>query len=242
MLKVELTENYSGVTIYGDYDDFDYLYDSINYLIHEDPISDKEYTMQNHLYGFLYELRHAYQGQRDAVLIDNALNDNTREWFDFKKKDITDKNIYFRFNYLLPDLILDMVLINYFIKKVDKKNNDIYNLYINMVNFFYSVVLHSLENLLTEIKFNKIKKGLLNSVITDSMFIPQWFEIISIDYAHMTKKQREKEFMHIMDAIYNYGDYEEYLKMKIDMEKLCKEKNCSLNNLHYDNYPEEMEW
>jgi len=123
-----------------------------------------------------------------------------------------------------------------------KKVNDIYNPYINMVNYFYSLVLHSLENMLTEIKFNKIKKGLLESVVTDSIFIPQWFEIISIDYSKMTKKQREKEFMHIMDAIYNYGDYEDYLKMKIDMEKLCKEKNCSLDDLHYDNYPEEIEW
>ncbi len=58
----------------------------------------------------------------------------------------------------------------------------------------------------------------------------------------MTKKQREKEFMHIMDAIYNYGDYEDYLKMKIDMEKLCKEKNCTLDDLHYEDYPEEIEW
>ena len=159
-----------------------------------------------------------------------------------KKKDITDKNICFCFNYLLPDLFLDMVLINHFIRKIDKKVNDIYNPYINMVNYFYSLVLHSLENMLTEIKFNKIKKGLLESVVTDSIFIPQWFEIISIDYSKMNKKQREKEFMHIMDAIYNYGYYEDYLKMKIDMEKLCKEKNCSLDDLHYDNYPEEIEW
>ena len=74
------------------------------------------------------------------------------------------------------------------------------------------MVLHSLENMLTEIKFNKIKKRLLESVVTDSIFIPQGFEIISIDCANITKKQRENEFMHIIDAIYNYGDYEDYSK------------------------------
>lgn len=242
MLKVELTKNYAGVTIYGDYNDLNFLYDAINYLIHKDPSSDGEYTMQNHLYGFLYDVRHAYQGQRGAILIDNDINDNTREWFKFKKKDITDKNICFCFNYLLPDVFLDMILIKYFIRKVDKKVNDIYNPYINMVNYFYSLVLHSLEELLTEIKFNKVKKGLLESAVTDSIFIPQWFEIISIDYAKMTKKRREKEFMHIMDTIYNYGDYEDYLKMKIDMERLCKEKNCRLDDLHYEDYPKEIEW
>ena len=135
-----------------------------------------------------------------------------------------------------------MILIKYFIRKVDKKVNDIYNPYINMVNYFYSLVLHSLEELLTEIKFNKVRKGLLESAVTDSIFIPQWFEIISIDYAKMTKKRREKEFMHIMDTIYNYDDYEDYLKMKIDMERLCKEKNCRLDDLHYEDYPKEIEW
>lgn len=242
MLKVELTENYAGVTIYGDYNDLDFLYDSINHLIHGDPSSVGEYTMQNHLYGFLYDVRHAYQGDREAILVDNYLQDDKRKWLEIRKKDVTEHNVYFCFNYLLPDLFLDMVLIKHFIRKVDKKVNDVYNPYINMVNYFYSLVLHSLENMLTEIKFNKIKKGLLESVVTDSIFIPQWFEIISIDYSKMTKKQREKEFMHIMDAIYNYSDYEDYLKMKIDIEKLCKEKNCSLDDLHYEDYPEEIEW
>ena len=242
MLKVELTENYAGVTIYGDYNDLDFLYDSISYLIHGDPSSDGEYIMQNHLYGFLYDVRHAYQGDREAILVDNYLQNYKRKWLEIRKKDVTEHNVYFCFNYLLPDIFLDMVLIKHFIRKVDKKVNDVYNPYINMVNYFYSLVLHSIENILTEIKFNKIKKGLLESVVTDSIFIPQWFEIISIDYSKMTKKQREKEFMHIMDAIYNYGDYEDYLKMKIYMEKLCKEKNCSLDNLHYEDYPEEIEW
>ena len=242
MLKVELTENYAGVTIYGDYNDLDFLYDSISYLIHGDPSSDGEYTMQNHLYGFLYDVRHAYQGDREAILVDNYLQDYKRKWLEIRKKDATEHNVYFCFNYLLPDIFLDMVLIKHFIRKVDKKVNDVYNPYINMVNYFYSLVLHSIENILTEIKFNKIKKGLLESVVTDSIFIPQWFEIISIDYSKMTKKQREKEFMHIMDAIYNYSDYEDYLKMKIDIEKLCKEKNCSLDDLHYEDYPEEIEW
>ena len=242
MLKVELTENYAGVTIYGDYNDLDFLYDSISYLIHGDPSSYGEYTMQNHLYGFLYDVRHAYQGDREAILVDNYLQNYKRKWLEIRKKDVTEHNVYFCFNYLLPDIFLDMVLIKHFIRKVDKKVNDVYNPYINMVNYFYSLVLHSIENILTEIKFNKIKKGLLESVVTDSIFIPQWFEIISIDYSKMTKKQREKEFMHIMDAIYNYGDYEDYLKMKIDIEKLCKEKNCSLDDLHYEDYPEEIEW
>ena len=242
MLKVELTENYAGFTIYGDYNDFDFLYDSINYLIVGEAENIGEYMMQNHLYGFLYDVRHAYQGQRGAILIDNDLNEYTRKWFGFKNKDVTDKNVCFCFNYLLPDLLLDMILIKHFINKVNKKVNDEYNSYINMVKFFYSIVLYSLDGFLTKIRFNKVKKGLLNAFMVDTLFVPQWFEIISTDYAKMTKKEREKEFMHIVSAIYNFMDYEDYYNMKKRMTAICENEKCSLDDIHYDDYPEEIVW
>ena len=242
MLKVQLTPNYAGVTISGDYDDLNFLYDSINYLIVEDANSLEEDIMRNHLYGFLYDVRHAYQGQRDIELNDNSLDDYIREEYGLKHKDITDKNLYFKFNYLLPDLILDMILIKHFIKKVNKKYRDEYNYYINMVNYFYSIVLHSLQGFLTEIQFNKVKNGLKRSYIIEASFIPQWFEIISVDYANMSKKLRKKEFMHIVSAIYDYYLYESYLEIKKDVENECKKSNCTIDCLHYNKYPETIEW
>lgn len=142
MLKVELTKNYAGVTISGDYKDLNCLYDSISSLISGEYTNIGEYIMQNHIYGFLYDVRHAYQGAREIELIDNEFDEYKREYFSIKKKEVTDKNLYFSFNYLLTDLLLDMALIKYFINKVDKKENDIYNASINMVNYFYSIVFH----------------------------------------------------------------------------------------------------
>lgn len=242
MLKVELTENYAGVTISGDYNDLNNLYDSIYYLIKKEPTSLGEYIMQNHLYGFLYDVRHAYQGDRECKLIDNNLYDSKRQYLGIKKKDATENNLYYSFNYLLPELILDMILIKHFIKNIDKKNNNQYNSYINMTNYFYSIALESLKNTLTEIRFNKVKKGIMKAFTNEKLFIPQWFEMISIDYANMTKKQREKEFMHIMDAIYNYIEYQDYYEMKKSLEKTCEEKNCNIDDLHYKNYPEKINW
>lgn len=242
MLKVELTENYAGVRISGDYNDLDFLYESIFYFIENESNNIEEYTMQNHLYGFLYDVRHAYQGDREAILVENYIQNSKRSCLKMKKKDVTGYNMYYSFNYLIPDIFLDMILIKYFIGKVDKKVNDIYNPYINMVNYFYSLVLHSLEKLLTENKFNKIKKGLLNSFIYDTLYVPQWFEDITLAYVKMTKKQREKEFMHIMDYIYNFLDYEDYYKLKKEIAKYCEDHNCTIDDLYYEDYPEEILW
>ena len=242
MLKVELTENYAGVKISGDFNDLDYLYDAILYFIKEEPSSIGEYLMQNHLYAFLYDVRHAYQGDREALLVDNLIQDMKRRWLGIKKKDATNKNIYYSFNYLLPDIFLDMILIKSFTKNLDKKENNIYNSNLNMVNYFYSLVLNSLKKFLTEIKFNKIKRGMLDAFTCEKIFIPQWFERISIIYSKMTKKEREKEFMHIMDEIYDYMNYEDYYNMKKELEELCKKENCNLDAFRYDDYPDEIEW
>ena len=74
------------------YNDLDFLYDSINYLIRGDGESIQEYMMQNHLYSFLYELRHAYQGQRGAELIDNDLNEYTKKYYQIKNNTILISN------------------------------------------------------------------------------------------------------------------------------------------------------
>jgi len=242
VLKVDLTENYAGVTIYGDYDDLNYLYDSIYSLIHGESDNIGNHTMQNHLYGFLYDVRHAYQGQRGTDLVYNNLNDNTRKWFNHKKNDVTDKNVCFCFKYILPDLLLDMVLIKQFIADVNENERDIFNPHINYVNFFYSLVLNQISKIITPIKFNKIKKSLLTSIISDNVFYPQWFEMISSDYINYTKEKRQKNFMKMSDSIINYYEYKDYAQMELDMKKICEENKCTLDDLHYDNYPEEINW
>ena len=70
-----------------------------------------------------------------------------------------------------------------------------------MVNYFYSKVLYSLLEMLTKIKFNKVKKGLLESVVSDRIFFPQWFELITVDYAKMTKEKRQYMTMVIIKII-----------------------------------------
>lgn len=65
--------------------------------------------MQNHLSGFLYDLRYVYQGKRDVELVDNRLEEYIKDFNGIKKKDVTDKYAYYSFNYFVPDLILNML-------------------------------------------------------------------------------------------------------------------------------------
>ena len=74
MLKVRTTPNLYGVTLMGDYDDLDKLYDSINnYLAF---YQDNSVWFQYHEYEYMlalnYDIRHCYQGDRGYEAVDNC--------------------------------------------------------------------------------------------------------------------------------------------------------------------------
>lgn len=45
-----------------------------------------------------------------------------------------------------------------------------------------------------------------------------------------------------MDRIYNYINYKDYFSLKRELEKMCKEKNCNLDNINYEGFPNDIEW
>ncbi len=242
MIKVELTKNYTGVNISGDYEDLDFLYDSIHYFIKEEPKSLIEESMQDHIFGFLYEVRHCYQGDRDFKFVDNELRDEVREYQKIQKNEISNNNLYYSFDYVLTDLFTDMVLIKYFIMNIPKTEKNDYNPYLNNVKLFYSQILNLMQEILTPTKMRKLEKGFIDTIISDKIFFPQWFDVITCNYLKQTKEKRVKELSKTLDAIYNYSDYMDYSKMKIEVEKYCNENNCLITNVTICEYPGEIEW
>ena len=224
MIKVELTKNYTGVNISGDYEDLDFLYDSIHYFIKEEPKSLIEESMQDHIFGFLYEVRHCYQGDRDFKFVDNELREEVREYQKIPKKEISNNNLYYSFDYVLTDLFTDMVLIKYFIMNIPKTEKNDYNPYLNNVKLFYSQILNLMQEILTPTKMKKLEKGLIDTIISDKIFFPQWFDVITCNYLKQTKEKRVKELSKTLDAIY------------------CNENNCLITNVTMCEYPDEIEW
>lgn len=242
MIKMEFTKNNVGINITGDYDDLNFLYDSIHFFIKDEPNNLMEESMQNHLFGFLYDVRHCYQGDRDFKIKDNELRKEIREFRKVSKKEVTDNNLYYSFNYVLTDIFTDMVLIKYFVLKISKSENNIYNIHLNNMRLFYSQVLELMNTILTPIKMKKLKKGLTDAMIIDKFFVPQWFDMITCDFLKQSKVNRIKELSKTLFEIYNYGYFDDYTKIKKEIEEYCKENNCKFTDVTMCEYPKEIEW
>jgi len=73
MIKIKTTPNLYGVTLMGDYEDLDKLYDSIsNYLsFYIDNADYYPYHEYEYLLSLNYDIRHCYMGDRGYEIVDN---------------------------------------------------------------------------------------------------------------------------------------------------------------------------
>ncbi|MDO4554484.1 MAG: hypothetical protein Q4B70_04985 [Lachnospiraceae bacterium] len=103
MLRTKPTEHLMGITIQGDYNDFSQLVDSIYSItgLDDDP-EDMYYGVKNRLLGICYDIKHAYQGDRDVILVDNNMDRDKMKWHEV----ITpEQNVYYSVEILFPEAI-----------------------------------------------------------------------------------------------------------------------------------------
>ena len=240
MIKVKLTPNHTGFNIEGTFDDFYELYDNISYFLGiEECENIFEEDMRLHILGFLYDLRHAYQGSRNIKAVENGLSDEQKEYYGITKS--TKKDILYDFDYVVTELLTDILLFKHFAKSKNKKLSE-YDTNYNSVMTFYSKVIEALQEILTENQVKRAKKRLSESSISERYWLKQWFMIVSIDYLKMTKNKRKREMMHIIESLCDSYLYDEYHQIKNEVEQYAKENNIIETEIEYGEYPEEIEW
>lgn len=245
MITCALTKNYGGIKICGSEDDLCFLYESIAAFMNHDFSDDKnEEIMTDIVYGFLYDLCHAYEGQRDIHTEELSLPDDFFECHNSNVK-IT-HSLYYEFIYSVPDFIYTLLLFNYFNSKNYPKD-DVDNSFCvedNYVKTFFSIAITSLKSVLTKKKFAEVKKILSNSLIEPKNFINPLYETVIIDYLNSSKTERQKK---LFDMIITLGSIEEDIKndkLKTLVNKLyeeAKSHDCSINDFNCD-YPEKIIW
>lgn len=255
MIKFENTENLTGVSIIGDYYDLYKLVDAFHAITVDDySEKNKQYEeMSTRVLSVCYDIRHAYQGDREVILLDNNMDN---EKMGYHSIITTTKNVYYKCNLLYPEMLYVTIALNELIrlrmKELSKKKsiyeitndkNVIWDDTIATIRSFQAEFAKCVKEFLADRTFNMWLKYMTNENYILVMY-HQYIDMLNIEYINMTREKRLKNFTKISKKIAEFLDSDEYLSIRKSIDNAAKKYNCHKSELKLNgtDYPEFIEW
>ncbi len=229
MIQVKMTKNFAGFEIIGSYEDFNELYDNIMLAIGPECEHENIEDARLHVLAFLYDLRHAYKGHRNIIVADTSLDKETKKVRKIKEK--VDYEVLYGFYYLVPDALMDILIIKYFLSINREGIIDEFDQCRNTIRLFQSKLVNALNAMLTKEQMIKVEQELYDSMLLIEDFILQWIDLLNKEYIYATKIKRKNMFMDILDKVCNYFNYPEFASFKLEIESLAREHNIPVNEV-----------
>lgn len=234
MIYMNCTENNLGVDVYGDYLDFQTLYDSLHELLGDEKEYSSYESARIRILGLCYDLRHAIQGDRDYIPVENGIHDFKKEYIDFE---VSDKNVYMKINVFWPELIFIYKAIDNFIDLQKNKYNPI----IGNVRALQSAVNKLLFDVVPKATYTRIMKNLIESNTRYNNLYFQYVDYLNVSFIYTDKENRIKKLSSIVKKISTLG--EDYLDIKRDIKNAAKEYGCSVDDIGLTrDYPDNFDW
>lgn len=118
MIFIAPTPHGAGVSINGDFQDFQELYDALHDVVGGEEEYPAYEPIRLRVLGVCYDLRHALMGDRDITFVENGLDAEKQ-----KRSSILApaKNVYFFFPVLWPEMIFVAMALNDFLRLYGRK-------------------------------------------------------------------------------------------------------------------------
>lgn len=261
MLKIESTKNNTGVTISGDYDDLNTLYECMGNLTgFENAYEGYEGVILNCL-GFMYDIRHAFMGDREVAMIDSGVHDEMQKWHGMI---MPKKNMYYSVNILWPQAMFIVLAMNDYIelagdpknyakvlaelpKEVAEKQKKCLPYSIAVVKLFQALMWQAFREVVGDNRYNRIYKKTVNEYtfikkLEYRRFCTQYIDDISVKYIKTAVEKRPTKLAAYIKNIVEQS--KDYYDMKESIREYAIRNNIAVTDIHLADieYPEQIEW
>ena len=252
MLSVKTTKMLAGVTISGTYSDLDLLYDALFNVIGTDRCYNGYYQSQLRVMGLCYEIRHAYQGDRQESENDYGEKIYSLNYYwpeiIFLYAVLEDFILYSRMSccYLQQEGIEKQFLNKEIIEERKERLPDD----AAYVEYFRSLIKNALGRTIDEKKFKRLityfdykfdYSGTLRKMIFVD-YCTQWVDIQNVKYLKRAPEKRRSYLATIAEKII-YDNYD-YKYLRHDLLEYEKELKTPYYEIELEGmqYPDKIEW
>lgn len=256
MITIKNTPNLTGVSISGDFNDFYSLVEALHGII-IDEYSEKHQRyieISTRVLGLCYDIRHAYQGDREVELFDNNMDEDKMKWHSL----ITPKsNVYYSCNYLYPEMFFVMLALNELVelrirdltkaKYIFKEAMDkrvIWDETISIIRLFQAEFVKCIKGTITDATFARWLKMMNSDYIGIVDIAGQYIDLLNIKFINMTKEKRLKNLSSITRSIVEFRYDNDHKEIKEVVTEAARERSCEPGSisLHGIEYPEDFDW
>lgn len=257
MISARPTENLTGVTIEGEFYDFYETVDSIHRITgYEESYSDPYWGVKNRLLGVCYDLRHAYQGDRDLVIVKNGVDDETLKWHSMIAPKET---VHYSVNIIFPEAVfVAFSAMGLYLSAASEyqgnggrdeekhivyfRHTDYYRDQAN-IDVLCAAIIQALGDVISDEEVEKMLRR------PDRRFggvfykyLPQYIDKCNIEYLKTDVSKRKDKLRNIAKRILTKPAA--YENMRRGIEAGAKDYGCSQHEM-YDpkvEYPEDIVW
>ncbi len=256
MIFIKDTPNLTGVTISGDYDDLNNLVDALHQITISD-YDDKhlQYVeISTRVLGLCYDIRHAYQGDREVELVKNHMTEDKMKWHSLI---VPKSNVYYSCNCLYPEMFLVMLALNSlvelrirdltksrYIYKEAMDKNVIWDDVIATIRLFQAEFAKCVQGTLSKATFVRWL-NVMNSININIRDIAgQYIDMLNIKYIGMSKEKRLKNLSAIAKRIAQFSDDDTHMEIKEVVMKAAREYKCQPGAIKLQGmeFPQDIEW
>ncbi len=249
VITIGSTPNNVGVTIQGDFFDFDQLYDALHEIVGE----EEEYPLYSaarlRILALCYDLRHANMGHRGVTFVFNGFNDEIMRWREIVAPD---KNLYLSINVFWPELLFYTMALNDFARlhaqklgknhrKIFEDKNVIWDPTLAQIRMFQAAIFNCIEQTVPSTVLARIRNMMLGQYVWFGDYATQYLDILNLRFLDLKKESRAKNISIVVKRLVEQGD--EYQEYRAAIDDAADTYDCSPEDIRLDiEYPEEIEW
>ncbi len=249
MIFVKNTPNNAEVAIYGDFKDFEGLYDSLHNIVgfEEDFVSHGSSRLR--VLGICYDIRHAMMGDREIEFVENSMDSEK-----MKRMAVIapEKNVYLKIYVLWPEVLFVTMVLNDFVKLYGRRKakskydfmldkQTIWDENIAQVRLFQAAIAKCIKETVSEASYSRMMSLMNKDYTWFEGYATQYLDVLNCRYIDMDNEKRLKSIPTMTKRLAEHN--EEYRKQKLEVSEAARYYNTTEDNIKAPlEYPDDYEW
>lgn len=258
MITATPTENLTGITLEGNFDDFYQLTESIHRMTGwDEDYNDCYWGVKNRLLGICYDIRHAYMGDREVKLAGNGVHNEMLKWH---SAILPKQDVHYCVNILFPEAVFVALSVSEiflyarleYTKQSENAEGEFaypvftYAEYIKdkaNLDVLAVTIMQALGEVIGDDELRKIWQTKDRAYVESFRnYLVQYVDKCNIEYLKTVPEKRSNKIKNIAKRFLKKP--EGYHSMQRDIEYVAMQYACPIQEI-YDpriDYPEEIEW